>query len=91
MPGYFLELVVAPAIANIGRVGYVIGRKTMPLAVDRNRLRRGLREVLRRQRPGLARFDIIVRVKRTIVRTDIRAAVREGAALLAEVASGAFA
>ena len=37
-----------------GRVGYVIGTKQLPRAVDRNRLRRMLREAIRARRPALS-------------------------------------
>jgi ribonuclease P protein component len=39
LDGCYLQLVAAPAAQSIGRIGYVIGRKAMPRAVDRNRLR----------------------------------------------------
>jgi ribonuclease P protein component len=76
-------LVAAPAAGNPGRVGYVIARKTLPRAVDRNRLRRRLREVVRALRPGIATWDIIVRVKRVSNRVELDAAFVEAAQLLA--------
>jgi ribonuclease P protein component len=51
-------------------------------AVDRNRLRRRLRERVRKARPAIEAFDIIVRVKRALARDDIPAASDESAALL---------
>jgi len=51
-------------------------------AVDRNRLRRRLRERVRKARPAIEAFDIIVRVKRALARDDIPAASDEFAALL---------
>ena len=68
-----------------GRVGYVIGRKAMPRAVDRNRLRRRLRERVRAARPAVVRYDIILRVRRSVKREDIDAAVGESVALLAHL------
>lgn len=67
-----------------GRVGYVIGRKAMPRAVDRNRLRRRLRERVRAARPDVERYDIILRVRRNVARDDIAAAVDESRTLLAK-------
>jgi ribonuclease P protein component len=60
----------------------VIGGRAIPLAVDRNRLRRRLREIVRAARPPLESFDVIVRVKRAVARTEIPAAAAEGCELL---------
>jgi ribonuclease P protein component len=79
-------LIAAPAAQSPGRVGYVIGRKTMRRAVDRNRLRRRLRENVRASRPAIEAFDIILRVKRTVLRDDIAAANAESLRLLARLA-----
>lgn len=79
---HFLQLIAAPAAQSPGRVGYVIGRKTMRRAVDRNRLRRRLRENVRASRPAIEAFDIILRVKRTVLRDDIAAANAESLRLL---------
>ena len=82
LDGRFLQLVAAPAAASPGRVGYVIGRKAIPRAVDRNRLRRRLRETLRTARPAIEAYDLIVRVKRAVAPTEIVAAADEGKNLL---------
>lgn len=79
----FLQLIAAPAAQDPGRVGYVISSKVMRHAVDRNRLRRRLRETVRRSRPALAAFDIILRVRKRVDRADIPVAVAESATLLA--------
>jgi ribonuclease P protein component len=55
------------------------------LAVDRNRLRRRLRESVREARPALEAFDIILRVRRMLPRADIRNAVAESRELLAHL------
>jgi len=81
--GQFLQLIVAPAAQSPGRVGFVIGRKTMRRAVDRNRLRRRLRESLRAARPAIEAFDIVLRVRRVVPRADISTAAAESARLLA--------
>jgi len=70
-------------------VGYVIGRKAMPRAVDRNRLRRRLREIVRAARPGLDAYDVILRVRSAVVAADVDAAAQEGARLVARVAASA--
>ena len=59
-----LQLLAVPAGGAIGQVGYVIGKQQLKLAVDRNRLKRMLREAVRRRRPALDRFDIVLRLRR---------------------------
>jgi ribonuclease P protein component len=81
--GRHVQLVAAAAARTPGRVGYVIGRKTLPRAVDRNRLRRRLRETIRAMRAVLAPYDVILRVKKVANRMEIDAAVSEAAGLLA--------
>ncbi len=78
-----MQLVAAAAAKVPGRIGYVIARKTLPRAVDRNRLRRRLRETVRAMRPALAPYDVILRVKRIASRTELDAAVSEAVDLLA--------
>jgi len=89
LDAHFLQLIAAPAAQEPGRVGYVIGRKAMPRAVDRNRLRRRLRAILAAARPSIERFDLIVRVKRVVQRDDIARVVMESRTLLARLAGPA--
>ena len=78
----FLQLIAAPAAQAPGRIGFVIARKAMRRAVDRNRLRRKLREAVRTARPAIDAFDIVLRVRRSVARDEIAAAAAEGALLL---------
>ena len=71
-----------PAAAVPGRVGYVISRKSLSRAVDRNRLRRRLRETMRAARPAICSFNIVVRVKRAISAHEIAVVVAEASTLL---------
>lgn len=87
--GRYLQLIAVRASGAPGRVGYVIGRKSMRLAVDRNRLRRRLRERVRAARPALADWDVIVRVRRAIRRDEIAAAVDEATLLIGRLAGAA--
>ena len=87
--GRFLQLVAAPAAASVGRVGYIIARRSLPLAVDRNRLRRRLREAARAARPGLTAYDVIFRVRGPVARSEIANAAAEGAALIARLLASA--
>ena len=80
--GDFLQLVTAPAVSRPGRTGYVIGRKVSIRAVDRNRIRRKLREIVRALRPALAGYDVILRVKRAANRGEQDAVAREALRML---------
>lgn len=66
-------------------MGYVIGRRSIPLAVDRNRLRRRLREAIRAARPAVSAYDVILRVRAPVPRAEVIAAAHEGAGLIARL------
>ena len=85
--GEFLQLLSLPAARSCGRVGFVIGKKALPRAVDRNRVRRMLRVVLREARPAIGGLDVIVRVKRGAPRTAFPRFVVEASRLLATLAA----
>ena len=77
-----LQLLAMPAGGAIGQVGYVIGKQQLKLAVDRNRLKRMLREAVRRRRPALDRFDIVLRLRRACPPAGIAAVGTEAERLL---------
>lgn len=77
---------VASAERSPGRAGLVVGRKALPLAVERNRLKRCVREALRAGRPALDQWDLIVRLKRPARGTELTAAVDEARRLIAALA-----
>lgn len=83
--GLYLQLIVATAPATGGRIGYIIGRKVSPRAVDRNRIRRKLREAVRAQAHVADAHDIVLRVTRARNRTEQDAAAIEAARLLARI------
>ena len=56
-------------------------------AVDRNRLRRLLRENVRAARPHIEAFDVIVRVKRGVTRAQLGLAGAESRDLFALLAA----
>ncbi len=84
--GRYVQLVHAAAARDPGRVGFVVGRKVLPRAVDRNRFKRLVRDMLRRDRSGLLHLDLIVRLKRPLSRAEIEAAAAEAGELLARCA-----
>lgn len=61
----------------------------LPRAVDRNRLRRCLRETVRAVPPGIASFDLILRLKRTASRSEIDLVRAEAQQLLARLGAPA--
>ena len=83
--GLYLQLIVAPAPATGGRIGYIIGRKVASRAVDRNRIRRKLREAVRAQPAATHEHDVVLRVTRARNRAEQDAAALEAARLLAEL------
>jgi ribonuclease P protein component len=62
--GKLLMLHYQPRAAdfNEARLGLVVGKKQLKRAVDRNRLKRIVREQFRLQRAGLPAYDLIVRL-----------------------------
>ncbi len=79
-----MQLIVADAEGPSGRVGFVISRKALPRAVDRNRLRRQVRAMLAEGAAAFARHDLVVRV-RPMKRAELPAAAVEARALLARL------
>lgn len=84
--GRYVQLVHTAAARDPGRVGFVVGRKVLPRAVDRNRFKRLVREMLRRARPELLHLDLIVRLKRPLAAAEIGAAATEAGDLLVRCA-----
>jgi ribonuclease P protein component len=85
--GAYVQIIVAPTAAARGRTGYVIARKVLARAVDRNRIRRKLREIVRTHRAALAAFDVIIRVKRAANRIEQDAAAAEAQRMLLDCAA----
>ncbi|MEP7060767.1 MAG: ribonuclease P protein component [Betaproteobacteria bacterium] len=83
--GRHMQLIVAATDAPQGRVGFIISRKALKRAVDRNRLRRQVRAMLAEHAAALSAFDLIVRVKAPLARSDLPAAALEARALLARI------
>ena len=89
--GRYLQLVATPAARVPGRAGYVIGKKALPRAVDRNRIRRQLREIVRAHRALLHPFDVILRVKAAPRPLDCNAVSGEAPRLFATLVASASA
>lgn len=77
-----MQIVSTPARGQPGRVGFVVGRKVLSRAIDRNRFKRVLREFLRSESAALAAFDVVIRVKRPVSRDALDAAAAEAVGLV---------
>lgn len=82
-----LQLLAIPT-AGGGRVGYVIGKRLLGRAVDRNRLKRMLREAIRRRRPAMNAFDLILRLKQPCAAAEVAGVADEAGGLLDGLLSG---
>lgn len=86
--GKRLQVIAVPATGPVGRVGYVIASRHLKRAIDRNRLKRMLREAVRARRPAMNAFDVVVRLRTACKPAEVSAAGDEGARLLDQVATG---
>ena len=80
--GRFLQIISTAAACDYGRVGIVIGRKALPRAVDRNKVRRMLRVRLSHARPAIERYDLVLRLKKPAPRTEFHLIADEATKLL---------
>ena len=83
-----MQLLSARAAHRPGRLGLVVPKKALPLAVDRNRVRRMLREALRAARPAILDYDVILRLKRACPRTEFRRVAADASRLVAALLAG---
>jgi ribonuclease P protein component len=64
LDGPFLQVIARGATGSAGRLGFVVSSKLLARAVDRNRVRRVVREAVRVRRPQIEAYDLIVRLRR---------------------------
>jgi ribonuclease P protein component len=60
----------------------VVPKKVLPLAVDRNRVRRVLRAAQQAARPAVLDYDMILRLKRGCRRSEFRQVAADATRLL---------
>ena len=77
-----MQLLAARATHRPGRLGLVVPKKALPLAVDRNRVRRMLREATRAARPAILEYDVILRLTCACPRAEFRRVAADAARLL---------
>jgi ribonuclease P protein component len=82
LAGPRIQLVATPASGPHGRIGFIIARVHLARAVDRNRLRRLMREAARERRPALDAFDLVLRLRVRCGRASLTEAGQEAATLL---------
>lgn len=75
-------MLAVAASGEVGRVGYVIGKQQLPRSVDRNYVRRMMREAVRLRRPAVSRYDIVLRLRAHCKRAALPALAHEAAELL---------
>ena len=64
--GDCLEIAVGKNAVECARLGIVVGKKNLPRAVDRNTLKRIVREAFREHRSALPPCDIMIRLRQSL-------------------------
>lgn len=67
---FFLILAIKSQVPQ-ARLGIVVGKRNVKLAVDRNKLKRVIREFFRHEQELLAGMDVVVVVKKNFDALDI--------------------
>lgn len=81
----FLVVHYQPNTTTHARLGLVVGKKIAKLAVDRNYMRRVLREFFRVQQHTINQVDLVIRVQKKFEKQDFIQIKQEFDALLAKV------
>jgi ribonuclease P protein component len=69
--------IARPNAMSGARLGMIIGKRHLPRAVDRNRVKRAIRESFRHHRGDLAELDIVIQLQGRARGEDARAALGE--------------
>lgn len=83
--GRFLAIHYQPNQLCRPRLGMIVGKKTARLSVDRNYIKRVVRELFRTQQDQLQSVDIVVRAQKAFSRQDYPAVKQEFSQLLAKL------
>jgi len=74
--GAFVALALPNAMTG-ARLGMIIGKRHLPRAVDRNRIKRAIRESFRRHWVDLPKIDVVIQLAGKAQREDARAALAD--------------
>jgi ribonuclease P protein component len=85
--GQHVQIIAAASAPGAGRHGFIIAKVHLKRAVDRNYVRRIVREALRGRRRVAADFDIIVKLRAACARNRLRELAEETAALIDALAA----
>ncbi len=80
--GRFLVIHYAYNQLNLTRLGLVVAKKTTRLSVNRNYMKRVLRELFRNQKNNLQNIDLVVRPQKTFTSVNYPEIEKEFAELL---------
>ena len=85
--GDFLQMYAKPNTFGYSRLGLIVAKKVMRRAVDRNRIKRILREVFRVNKlcQETEKMDWVLRLRRPIAKTDSVRLTEETKALMLEL------
>jgi len=81
----FLAVHYQPNTLEHPRLGLVVGKKIAKLAVDRNYMRRVLRELFRTQQYVINHVDLVIRVQKKFEKEDYIQIKQEFDALMAKI------
>lgn len=85
--GDFLQIYAKPNNINCPRLGLIVAKKIARRAVDRNRVKRLLREFFRvnQQNQVIVNMDWVIRLRRPITRDDTRRLTTEAKTLMLQL------
>lgn len=83
----YFTLYVRPNGESLARIGIITSKRVAPRAVDRNRMKRLVRETFRSMRQRLQGVDIVVQLRRCPPRSSTAIARAEVVRLLEECAA----
>jgi ribonuclease P protein component len=84
----YFTLFARPNGLGQARIGIIVGSRVARRAVDRNRAKRLVREAFRRARYRLGSLDVVVELRRRVLRNSVTAAGAEINWLLDELSTG---
>lgn len=81
----FLQIFAKPNDLTHSRLGLIVAAKIEQLATKRNRAKRLLRELFRKQQRDLVGLDLVIRLRRPVARDDSSRMIDEGRALMIQL------